>query len=115
MSPLDSGTSNAKRRLDRVISRDRLRNALIISGVALTIGGILLAVYPFGPPISNPVAIPQADPHAGLWLAQALPAETAFRTGLVISALGVVMLVLVMLLGIRKARNDADRKVEVAA
>jgi hypothetical protein len=103
MSTLDSGTSNATRRLDRAIFRDRLRNALIISGVALVVGGILVAVYPFGPPISNPVAIPKADPHAGLWLAQALPAEIAFRIGLAISALGAVLLVLVMILGIRKA------------
>jgi hypothetical protein len=81
MSPLDSETSNATRRLDRAILRARLRTVLIISGVALVIGGILMAIYPFGPPISNPVAIPKADPYAGLWLAQALPAETALRTG----------------------------------
>src|SRR3982750_489097 len=58
---------------------------------ALVIGGILMAVYPFGPPISNPAAIPKADPFAGLWLGQALPAEKAVRTGSAIAAAGVVM------------------------
>jgi hypothetical protein len=105
MSPLDSETPNATRRLDRAISRDRLRNVLIISGAALAIGGILVAIYPFGAPIRNPVAIPKADPHAGLWLAQALPAQAALRTGLLVSAVGVVMLMLAMLLGIRRARK----------
>jgi hypothetical protein len=110
MSRLGSDNPNATRRLNRAISRDRLRNVLIIVGIVLAIGGILMAVYPFGPAISNPVAIPKADPLAGLWLLQALPAETALRTGLAISAVGVVMLVLVMLLGTRKARHGADRQ-----
>jgi hypothetical protein len=77
--------------------------------MALLIGGILVAICPFGPPISNPVAIPKADPHAGLWLAQALPTATALRTGLIMAAVGLVMLVLFMLLGFRKARNSNRR------
>ena len=111
MPSLDSKSTNATRRLDRAIARDRLRTILIIIGAALVIGGILLAVIPFGPPISNPVAIPKADPHAGLWLAQALPAGTALRAGLAIAAVGVAVLAFLMLLGVRKSRNSTDKNV----
>jgi hypothetical protein len=111
MLSLDSKRTNATRRLDRAIVRDRMRTTLIIIGAALVIGGILMAVIPFGPPISNPVVIPKADPHAGLWLAQALPAETALRAGLTIAAVGVVVLALLLLLGIRSSRNGADKDV----
>jgi len=108
---LDPETPSATRRLDHAISRDRLRTVLVIAGVALLIGGLLVAIYPFGPPIANPVAIPKADPHAGLWLAQGLPSEIALRTGLIIAAVGVVMVVLSILSGVRGSRNHVGKKV----
>jgi hypothetical protein len=111
MSPLDSKTPSVTPRLDRMIRRERLRTILMIVGVALLAVGILMAMSPFGPPVSNPVVIPKADPRAGIALIQELPSGTTRHIGLTIALLGVVSLVLFALLGTRKSRNDVNRKV----
>jgi hypothetical protein len=109
VSPLHSKSSGATRRLDRVMRRDRLRTVLKISGVALVIVGIGMTAYPFGGPVSNPMIIPKADPHAGVALLQALPSGHARHMGLILTLLGAVSLVLFALLGNGKSRNDANR------
>jgi hypothetical protein len=60
--------------------------------VAFVIVGIVSAILPFGPSVSNPDVIPQADPQAGLGLIQALGLDTARYMGLGLALLGVVML-----------------------
>ncbi len=106
MSRQDSKNLSITRRLDRTIRRERLRTILMVAGVALVTVGILMAMLPFGQPISNPVAILKADPHAGVGLAQALASGTARRFGLIFAVVGATMLVIFGLLGIYWARGD---------
>jgi hypothetical protein len=110
MSRLDFKNSTVTRRLDRVMRRERLRAILKMAGIALVIVGIGMAIYPFGAPVSNPVIIPKADPHAGIALIQALPSGSTRHMGITIALVGVVSLVLFGLLGAGKSRDDANRK-----
>ena len=98
MAPLDSKNPSATQRLDRAIRRQRLRFGLLVAGLAFVILGFFSITGLFGPPVSSTVAIPKADPHAGLWLVQALPPGTARYLGLTLTVLGVVLLVAFMLL-----------------
>jgi ABC-type uncharacterized transport system permease subunit len=111
MSSNNSKTASITRRLDRTIRRQRLRAGLLIAGVALVIVGAFMATGSFGPPVSSTVAIPKADPYAGLWLVQSLPSETAQLLGLIVGVTGVVLLVAFVLLRGSKSRNDLSRKV----
>jgi|HubBroStandDraft_4_1064222.scaffolds.fasta_scaffold15625_6 hypothetical protein len=111
MSPLDPKDPSATRQLDRVMRRERLRTILKIAGIALLTVGIGMAIYPFGPPVSNPVVIPKADPSAGIALIQTLPSGTTRLIGLAVALAGGVSLVLFALLSIGRSRNDANRKV----
>jgi hypothetical protein len=111
MTSPESKKLSLTRRLDRIVRRERLRLVLRISGFTFVLGGILMGVYPFGPSVSNPVAIPKADPHAGLALAQSLPAGTALRLGLTLALVGVALLLLLIPLGIGESRDDGNRKV----
>jgi hypothetical protein len=98
MSPLDQKNPSATRRLDRAIRRQRLRFGLLVAGVAFVILGIFSVTGLFGPPVSSTVAIPKADPIAGLWLVQALPSGTTRHLELTLMVLGVVLLVAFTLL-----------------
>src|SRR4051794_9933651 len=100
MTSHDSKNDSVTRRLDRAIRRQRLRAGLGIVGISLVIVGALFATGPFGPPVSSTVAIPKADPHAGLWLVQALPSGTARHLGVTLAIVGMILLVAVMLLGV---------------
>jgi hypothetical protein len=92
MSPLISGNLSATRRAERMLRRERLRTILKGVGVALVIAGIVSAILPFGPSVSNPDVIPKADPQAGLGLIQTLGSATARYVGLGLALVGVVML-----------------------
>ena len=107
MAPLDSKNLNATQRLDRAIRRQRLRFGFLVAGVALVILGVCSITGLFGPPVSSIVAIPKADPHAGLWLVQALPSGTARHIGFGLAALGVVLLVAFMLLPAGESPNKS--------
>jgi hypothetical protein len=110
MTSPESKKPSLARRLDRIVRRERLRIGLRIAGFTLVVGGVLMAIYPFGPSVSNPVAIPKADPHAGLALAQSLPTGTALRLGLTLGLVGVALLLLLIPLGIGESRDDGNRK-----
>src|SRR4051812_34386871 len=107
MATHDSKTLSATQRLDNAIRRQRLRLGLLVAGVALIILGIVSVTGLFGPPVSSTVAIPKADPHAGLWLVQALPSGTARHLGLALTVLGVVVLVVRMLLRAVESPNKS--------
>jgi hypothetical protein len=109
MLPLDSKPS-VTRRLDRVMRRERLRTILGIAGIALLTVGVGMAIFPFGPPVSNPVVIPKADPHGGIALLQALPSASTSHIGLAIALAGLVSLVLVVFLRGGTPKNDVNRK-----
>ena len=112
MSPLDHPKDpSVTRQLDRVMRRERLRTILKIAGIALLIVGIGMAINPFGPPVSNPVVIPKADPSAGIAVIQTLPSGTTRLIGLTVALAGGVSLVVFALLSIGRSRNDANRKV----
>ena len=97
----------ATQRLDRVIRRQRLRAGLVVAGVGFLIIGIFAATGLFGPPVSSTVAIPKADPHAGLWLVQALPSGTARLLGIAVAVLGVIFLIASLLLGAGESPNTS--------
>jgi uncharacterized protein YjeT (DUF2065 family) len=109
MSPLDFKDPSITRRLDRVMRRERLRTALKIAGIALLTVGIGMVIYPFGPPVSNPVIIPKADPSAGIALIQALPSGATRLIGLAFAFAGAISLVVFAFLSIGTSENDPDR------
>jgi len=94
-----------------VMRRERLRTALKVTGIALLSVGIGMVIYPFGPPLSNPVIIPKADPSAGIALIQALPSGATRLIGLVVAFAGGVSLVVFAFLSIGRSQNDRDRRV----
>ena len=106
MSSRDSKTFDLTPRVDREIRRERLRLGSAIAGAGFMVLGIF-AVRPFGPPLSNSVAIPKADPNAGLWLAQALPSGTVRILGVALIVLGIILLAASKLLGASKSPNTS--------
>ena len=108
MASPDPKSGNAKR-FERAVWRDRLRLAMAASGLVLAGFGGLTALRPFGPPISNPVAIPKADPDAGLALLQALPSGAPRQIGLMLIVVGGVLLLCSALLGPAKSQNAGDK------
>jgi hypothetical protein len=107
MAMHDSKNLSATQRLDNAIRRQRLRFGLLVAGVALVILGIVSVIGLFGPPVSSTVAIPKADPHAGLWLVQALPYGTARHLGLAAAILGALLLVVFTLLRAGESPNKS--------
>ncbi len=109
MSSLRSGKKGLTRRFDHIVRRQRLRTILGFAGFALLIVGVLMALDPFGPPVSNPVAIQKADPHAGIALAQAVASEPAWYLGWACAGIGVVVLLVAALAVSREPPpEDAD-------
>jgi len=77
-------------------------------GVALVIAGIVSAILPFGPSVSNPDVIPKADPRAGLALIQTLGSDTARYVGLGLALVGAVMLLCSRVIARYDSKSDGN-------
>jgi hypothetical protein len=91
--PPDSKKTETARRFERLLRREGLQSALMIAGVFFLVVGILAAIAPYGPPLSNPDVIPKADPRAGLGFLQVLGSDTGRFVSLGFAFFGVVVLV----------------------
>jgi hypothetical protein len=109
MSASNPDRAEITRRFERLMQRDCLRKILVPAGLFPLVVGVLLRISPFGGSLSNPAAIPKADPHAGLLLMQSLPSTIGATIGLCLVLLGALLLLLYWLMG----RSSQDPGAEV--
>ena len=110
MSTRDLKNADTERRLIRAMWRDRIRMVLSTTGVAFACLGVLLALLPFGPALSNPVIIPKADPNAGIAVLQSLASETGRKIGLGLGLIGAVLFLFSVLVDSRGSQDDDNKR-----
>jgi hypothetical protein len=106
MVSLDPKRASTKR-YELAVWHYRVRQVLVAVGYAFVIVGGISALRRFDTPISNPAAIPKADPAAGLAILQAIPWAYPYRLGVGLALLGVLLLLGSLLFRSGKPRTNS--------